>query len=186
MKRALREARRIRLNPLPTCPALKRSLRAFSGTRGIASQACRFTPCIRRGRSISRICDNTRPPSPIAHVARLDQTPFQADIIDLTHDGRGVARRDNGKTVFIAGALPGEQVLAKQIGRNRNFDEAVTLEVLQASPDRVTPRCPHFGTCGGCALQHLDQSRQILAKQRCCTTTSSASATSRRRRCCRR
>ncbi len=98
-------------------------------------------------------------------MARLDQTPFQADIIDLIHDGRGVARRDNGKTVFIAGALPGEQVLAKQVGRNRNFDEAVTLEVLQASPDRVMPRCPHFGTCGGCALQHLDQSRQILAKQ---------------------
>jgi 23S rRNA (uracil1939-C5)-methyltransferase len=99
------------------------------------------------------------------HVARLEQTPFQADIIDLIHDGRGVARRDNGKTVFIAGALPGEQVLAKQVGRNRNFDEAVTLEVLQASPDRVVPRCPHFGTCGGCALQHLDQARQILAKQ---------------------
>ncbi|MBC7988713.1 MAG: 23S rRNA (uracil(1939)-C(5))-methyltransferase RlmD [Luteimonas sp.] len=98
-------------------------------------------------------------------MARLDPTPFQADIIDLIHDGRGVARRDNGKTVFIAGALPGEQVLAKQVGRNRNFDEAVTLEVLQASPDRVVPRCPHFGTCGGCALQHLDQSRQILAKQ---------------------
>jgi len=99
-------------------------------------------------------------------VARLDQTPFQADIIDLIHDGRGVARRDNGKTVFIAGALPGEQVMARQVGRNRNFDEAVTLEVLTPSPDRVEPRCPHFGTCGGCALQHLDEGKQILAKQR--------------------
>jgi 23S rRNA (uracil1939-C5)-methyltransferase len=99
-------------------------------------------------------------------LARLDQTPFPADILDLSHDGRGVARREGGKTVFIAGALPGEQVMARQTARSRSFDEAVTVEVLQASPDRVEPRCPHFGTCGGCALQHLDESRQILAKQR--------------------
>jgi 23S rRNA (uracil1939-C5)-methyltransferase len=99
-------------------------------------------------------------------VARLDQTPFPADILDLSHDGRGVARRDSGKTVFIAGALPGERVMAKQTARSRSFDEAATLEVLEASPDRVEPRCIHFGTCGGCALQHLEESKQILAKQR--------------------
>jgi len=99
-------------------------------------------------------------------VARLDQTPFPADILDLSHDGRGVARLDSGKTVFIGGALPGERVMAKRTARSRSFDEAVTLEVLQASPDRVEPRCIHFGTCGGCALQHLEESKQILAKQR--------------------
>ena len=98
-------------------------------------------------------------------MARLDQTPFPADIVDLSHDGRGVARRDNGKAVFIAGALPGERVMARQTARSRSFDEAMTLEVLEASPDRVEPRCAHFGTCAGCALQHLDESRQILAKQ---------------------
>jgi 23S rRNA (uracil1939-C5)-methyltransferase len=99
-------------------------------------------------------------------VARLDQTPFPADIVDLSHDGRGVARRDNGKAVFIAGALPGERVMARQTARSRSFDEAMALEVLEGSPDRVQPRCAHFGTCAGCALQHLDESRQILAKQR--------------------
>src|SRR3546814_2110177 len=66
----------------------------------------------------------------------------------------------------MPGALPGEGVMAKQTARSRSFDEAVTLEVLGASPDRVDPRCPHFGTCGGCALQHLAESKQILAKQR--------------------
>jgi 23S rRNA (uracil1939-C5)-methyltransferase len=104
-------------------------------------------------------------------VARIDQTPFPADILDLSHDGRGVARRDPGhpnagKTVFVAGALPGERVMARQTARSRHFDEAQALEVLQASPDRVEPRCAHFGVCGGCALQHLEASRQILAKQR--------------------
>jgi 23S rRNA (uracil1939-C5)-methyltransferase len=68
--------------------------------------------------------------------------------------------------VFVSGALPGERVLVQQTSRSRSFDEARTLEVLQASPDRVAARCPHFGTCGGCALQHLDESRQIHAKQR--------------------
>ncbi len=99
-------------------------------------------------------------------MARLDKTPFAADITALTHDGRGVARRADGKAVFVAGALPGERVMATQVARSRSFDEAATVEVLEASPDRIEPRCPHFGTCGGCVLQHLDVDRQILAKQR--------------------
>lgn len=99
-------------------------------------------------------------------MARLDQTPFEAEILDLIHDGRGVARRSDGKTVFVAGALPGERVVARLSAHSRRFDEASTLEVLRASPHRVRPRCPHFGTCGGCVLQHLAQDQQIVAKQR--------------------
>ena len=118
-----------------------------------------------------RICQNARPPATPVPVARLDQSPKAVSINDLSHDGRGVARWPEGhahvgKTVFVAGALPGESVMVQQTGRHRSFDEAKTLEVLVASPDRVEPRCPHFGTCGGCALQHLEESRQIHAKQR--------------------
>ena len=101
---------------------------------------------------------------------RIDQTPFPIEILDLCHDGRGVGRRPSsdggpGKTVFVAGALPGERVMARQTAKNRSFDEAATVEVLEASLDRVAPRCAHFGTCGGCVLQHLEESKQILAKQ---------------------
>ncbi len=111
-------------------------------------------------------------PAACCHVARsrsrLDRTPFQTDILDLSHDGRGVARREGegGKVTFISGALPGEVVRAEPTARNRHFDEARTVEVLQASPQRVTPRCPHFGVCAGCVLQHLDEDQQIVAKQR--------------------
>ena len=98
-------------------------------------------------------------------MARFDRTPFQIQILDLSHDGRGVARREDGKAVFVAGALPGETVLAEPTARSRRFDEARTLEVLTASPERVPPRCPHFGTCGGCVLQHLAEDRQIAYKQ---------------------
>ncbi len=117
-------------------------------------------------------CDNGPFPQAVSgDVARIDQTPFQAEILDLGHDGRGVARRragdpGPGKAVFIAGALPGETVMARQTARSRHFDEAETVEVLQPSPDRVAPRCAHFGVCSGCVLQHLEESKQILAKQR--------------------
>jgi len=89
---------------------------------------------------------------------------FELDIHGLAHDGRGVGRLD-GKAVFVSGALMGETVRAKQTGRNRHFDEAVTLEVLKASEDRVEPRCRHFGVCAGCVLQHLAEDKQIEAKQ---------------------
>ena len=89
----------------------------------------------------------------------------EIDIQDLSHDGRGVGRID-GKAVFVAGALPGERVRAQFSARKRSFDEARTLEVLRASPDRVVPKCEAFGLCGGCALQHLDPAAQIAAKQR--------------------
>ena len=101
---------------------------------------------------------------------RIDQTPFPLDILDLSHDGRGVARWPDGtphasKAIFVAGALPGERVMVKQTAKSRHFDEAATVEVLTASPDRVEPRCVHFGTCSGCVLQHLDEAKQILSKQ---------------------
>ena len=85
-------------------------------------------------------------------------------IESLAHDGRGVARAD-GKAVFVAGALPGERVTARPVKRHRRFDEAVVVDVLEAAPGRVAPRCPHFGICGGCALQHLDEAHQLELKR---------------------
>ncbi len=89
---------------------------------------------------------------------------FEAGIDDLSHDGRGVAHVE-GKTVFVADALPGERVRARRVRRHRRFDEARAEEILVASPDRVVPRCPHFGVCGGCVLQHMAPAAQIAAKQ---------------------
>lgn len=90
---------------------------------------------------------------------------LELDVLDLSHDGRGVARYE-GKVVFVPGALPGERVRAQLRASRKQFDEALLLEVLRASPDRVEPRCAHFGVCGGCALQHLAPAAQIQAKQR--------------------
>jgi 23S rRNA (uracil1939-C5)-methyltransferase len=89
---------------------------------------------------------------------------LEADIVALSHDGRGIARID-GKAVFVAGALPGEKVTLRVVKRRRQMDEAMLGEVLVASPDRVAPVCAHFGVCGGCSLQHLAPAAQLAAKQ---------------------
>lgn len=95
----------------------------------------------------------------------MKTTTFEADISDLTHDGRGVARVD-GKAVFVAGALPGERVQAHIRRRHRSFDEAQVDTLLTRASNRVEPRCAHFGQCAGCALQHMAPEAQIAAKQR--------------------
>jgi 23S rRNA (uracil1939-C5)-methyltransferase len=97
-------------------------------------------------------------------TSRTPGEPMRMQVVSLAHDGRGVARVE-GKTVFVDGALPGETVMATRSRKHRRYDEATLLEVLEASPDRVQPGCAHFGVCGGCALQHLDEARQVESKQ---------------------
>lgn len=90
--------------------------------------------------------------------------PLPACIESLSHEGRGIARID-GKTVFIDGALPGEQVRFLYTRKRGQFDEGRTVEVVEPSESRVEPRCRHYGMCGGCSLMHLDGEEQILHKQ---------------------
>ncbi|WP_329740521.1 23S rRNA (uracil(1939)-C(5))-methyltransferase RlmD [Dyella sp. A6] len=93
------------------------------------------------------------------------QAAFEATITDFTHDGKGVTRID-GKAVFVSGALQDERVELRIRKRHRNYDEADVVRLLEPSPHRVEPKCPHFGQCGGCSLQHLDPGAQIAMKQR--------------------
>lgn len=87
------------------------------------------------------------------------------NIESLDLEARGVAHRD-GKVVFVEGALPGEQVEASVVRRKPSYEKARTQRVLRASAQRVEPRCPHFGVCGGCAMQHLQAQAQVAVKQR--------------------
>ena len=83
---------------------------------------------------------------------------------DLSHDGRGVSHLD-GRVVFVEGALPGETVLCAVKRRRKGICEGQAVEIIDPSAHRVEPRCPHFGVCGGCMLQHLDYQQQIKAKE---------------------
>jgi len=105
---------------------------------------------------------------PAKPFTRSDTAPGNggtvATVDSLSYDGRGVGRVD-GKTIFIEGALPGESVRFRYFNRHKNYDSAGLSEILEASPNRVAPPCPHFGVCGGCDLQHLRPEVQIQAKQ---------------------
>jgi 23S rRNA (uracil1939-C5)-methyltransferase len=95
---------------------------------------------------------------------RQHAAPETGTVVDLTHEAEGVVRE--GKTAFVSGALTGERVSFRRRSFHKSHDEAELLEVIEASPDRVTPKCAHFGVCGGCALQHLAPEAQIAAKQK--------------------
>jgi 23S rRNA (uracil1939-C5)-methyltransferase len=101
---------------------------------------------------------------PRSRKQRLPTETFSAHVDALAHDGRGIARV-GGKAVLLQDALPGEEVQFRYTARHNRYDEGATTEIHHPSPDRVAPRCPHFGLCGGCHLQHLDSARQIACKQ---------------------
>ncbi len=93
---------------------------------------------------------------------------YRIDAMDI--EAQGIARKPDGKVVFIEGALPFEEVSA-QIHRSKNsFEKGVVAEIYRESSQRVRPGCPHFGlhtgACGGCKMQHLDASAQVAMKQR--------------------
>ncbi len=96
---------------------------------------------------------------------QADGAAVVATIVDLTHDGVGVADID-GRRVFVADALPGERVELVPRKRRRKLQEADLLRVVEPSPSRVVPPCEYFGRCGGCALQHLAHDAQVELKQR--------------------
>ena len=86
-------------------------------------------------------------------------------IESLDHEARGITRLE-GKRVFVDGALPGETVEYASFRRKPNYELAHLVGVLSPSVARVKPRCEHFGVCGGCAMQHLDDAAQVAVKQR--------------------
>ncbi len=93
------------------------------------------------------------------------------DIKSLDMDARGVGHLDNedgspGKVVFVEGALPGERVSFETTKKKKNWEAGRMTVLHRESSMRVKPRCPHFGVCGGCSMQHIEPSAQVAVKQR--------------------
>ncbi|MEO7030960.1 MAG: TRAM domain-containing protein, partial [Herbaspirillum sp.] len=92
-------------------------------------------------------------------------------ITSLDMEARGVGHLQNedgtpGKVIFVEGALPGEQVGYATFRRKAKWEAAKLTSLGHESVLRVTPKCPYFGICGGCAMQHLDSAAQVAIKQR--------------------
>jgi 23S rRNA (uracil1939-C5)-methyltransferase len=107
-------------------------------------------------------------PAPADDRPPLPEGWLRVDALDI--DAQGVARRPDGKVVFIDGALPFEIVSANVHRRKNNWEQASLTQIHKESSQRVRPRCPHFGlhegACGGCKMQHLHDGAQVAIKQR--------------------
>ncbi|APC96567.1 23S rRNA (uracil(1939)-C(5))-methyltransferase RlmD [Francisella frigiditurris] len=95
---------------------------------------------------------------------KLKEGMFEANIVSLSHDGRGIAKID-GKTTFIPFTLPGETVKFEYTFSKAKFDEGKALEIIKESESRISPKCDFFELCGGCSLQHMSSEAQITHKQ---------------------
>ena len=99
-----------------------------------------------------------------------DYPPDVLTVESLDIEAQGIAHRDDGKVVFIDGALPFETVSASVYRKKPSFEKATLMAVLRESAQRVRPQCPHFGlhtgACGGCKMQHLHVGAQVAVKQR--------------------
>jgi tRNA/tmRNA/rRNA uracil-C5-methylase (TrmA/RlmC/RlmD family) len=105
------------------------------------------------------------------------RTEIELEIATLTNLGVGLGRvqienpeskieNSSGWVVMVPFTLPGEKVRARVYRNHRNYSEADLLEVLSPSPHRIDPKCPLFGTCGGCQYQHLTYAEQLTWKRR--------------------
>jgi 23S rRNA (uracil1939-C5)-methyltransferase len=93
--------------------------------------------------------------------------PGHAEVVrirSLALGGEAVARLASGRVVFVSGALPGELARIRLTRIRKSHAEAEALEVLEASPERRSPRCQHFGVCGGCRHQDLSYASQLVWK----------------------
>jgi 23S rRNA (uracil1939-C5)-methyltransferase len=91
-------------------------------------------------------------------------TTFHLLLEKLTYGGDALGRLPDGRAVFVPFGLPGERVRVRLTMEKQNFARGEVVEILEPSPDRIMPRCKHFGICGGCHYQHLPYSKQLEAK----------------------
>ncbi len=86
------------------------------------------------------------------------------DITGIAFGGRGISKVD-GYTIFVERAVPGDRVLAKIIKKKKSYAEAYTIEIIEPSPDLLTPPCRYSGVCGGCKWQFLNYEKQLEYKK---------------------
>ncbi|HEX6384964.1 MAG TPA: TRAM domain-containing protein, partial [Anaerolineae bacterium] len=87
------------------------------------------------------------------------------DLTSMAHGGAAIGKDKRGRPVFVPYGIPGEKVRVAITDDKKKYAHAEIVEILKASPDRVEPRCPHFGPCGGCHFQHMRYEAQLKVKQ---------------------
>ena len=88
----------------------------------------------------------------------------ELDVEKIVQGGMGLAQSD-GKTFFIYGAIGGERVRARIYKKRKGVYFGEVVEVIKPAPERIEPRCPFFGECGGCTFQHIPYEHQLRIKE---------------------
>jgi 23S rRNA (uracil1939-C5)-methyltransferase len=97
----------------------------------------------------------------------MDEQPapiFTVTLDTLVYGGDAMGRLPDGRAVFVPFTLPGEIVRVRLLEEKRGFARGEVVDIVQASPDRITPRCAHYAACGGCHYQHMPYERQLAVK----------------------
>ncbi len=87
-------------------------------------------------------------------------------VVDAGSKGKAVAKAPDGRVVFVSGAVPGDVVSVQTTRKRKGYFEGYVTALQEPSPDRITPKCRHFGTCGGCKWQHMSYEAQLKFKQK--------------------
>ena len=90
---------------------------------------------------------------------------FRTEILRTANNGKGVGTAPNGKTVFVAGAVPGDLLLVGVTAERSRMYEAEIREILTPSPSRIPSDCPILETCGGCCFRQMTYECELAAKQ---------------------
>lgn len=94
----------------------------------------------------------------------MENQILELTIDDMNSKGQGVAHH-NGLAIFLDNALPGEKVVAKILYSKKSYSVAQVIDIKESCEKRVVPKCPHFRSCGGCQLQHMNMKGQIEYKR---------------------
>ena len=87
-------------------------------------------------------------------------------VIDITSRGKGVLKSEAGKVIFVSGVVPGDTISVEIFKKRRGYFEGNLIKIIEPSPDRINPKCQHFGVCGGCKLQNMSYEGQLYFKQK--------------------
>jgi 23S rRNA (uracil1939-C5)-methyltransferase len=98
-------------------------------------------------------------------INHYHMTELTLTLTIMAHGGAAMGRDDNGRPIFVPYTIPGETVRARLTNEKRHYARAELLEIIEPSPDRIEPRCPHFGVCGGCHFQHMIYEAQLQVKR---------------------
>lgn len=93
-----------------------------------------------------------------------DNAEYDLVLEKLTYGGDAMGRLPDHRAVFVPFGLPGERVRVRLVDEKRNFARGKILEMLEPSPERIIPKCKHFGECGGCHYQNIPYEKQLQTK----------------------